>query len=335
MTIRKRHFVVRSLMSLAACIVLSACNGGDKSNVNEDGTITIKVAGYEGINSATPFFAAQQQGYFKDAGLNVEYVTIASGAPAVAAAIKSGEVDIGLGAASQWMSELGRGSIKGKIIGELTDNNYVILARPGIIDLAQLKGKIFAISAHNGGDHLYSQAVLAHFGLGPEDVTWLPLGAPSSRLSALSNETVDATEMTLTSLPPSFRDRVILDVDDAPVPFVSNAIFARQPLLDKHREAVKNFLAAIGKGSDWIRANPDKAVDACRVSGSTVDDCKYAIQVATNSKNAYTWSSNSAVNMDAITAMIPIVAHVVPQIENMTSTDLVDTTLALPSAPEK
>jgi NitT/TauT family transport system substrate-binding protein len=316
----------RAVAAVALALALSSC--GQKETAKSDGTVAIKVAGYEGINSATPFFVAQKQGYFKDAGLDVTYVTLASGAAAMAAALNAGEVDIGLGAASQWIGDVAQGVAPGKIIGELTDNNYVILGGKGIIDVKQLKGKIFAVSTVNSGDHLYSQAVLNHFGIAPTEVTWLAMGDPASRMSALRAGKVDATEMTLTNLQPELEKQIIVGADQSPVPFVANAIYARQATLDANKPALRRFLAAMGKAADWIRQHPDDAVPACQESGSSKEACQNTIKVAISSRNPYTWSSTMRVNDDGIKDMLPIVAAVVPQAKTLTVADVVDVSVA-------
>jgi ABC-type nitrate/sulfonate/bicarbonate transport system substrate-binding protein len=290
--------------------------------------VKIRVAGSDAVNSATPFFVAVRQGLFKQAGLDVTYVTVAGGAAPMAAAIKAGEVDIALGGAGEYMTEIAQGVIQGKIVGESTDNNYVIVGGNGITDIRQLKGKVFGISSHNGGDHLYSQAVLLHYGIKPDEVTWLPLGLPASRLAALLSGKIDGTEMVLTSMPDSAKSRIIISADDSPVPFVSNAIFARAGFIASNRPALQKFLATVGKGAEWTRAHPAEAVPACQDSGASEATCKIAIEVGTKSKNPYTWSSTSRVNTEAIKAMIPIVGAVVAEAKKLTVSDFVDTSIA-------
>lgn len=314
---------------LVTALALVGCGShSEPGKPNADGLIPIKVAGAEGISTATPLFVAQQQGFFKAAGLDVTYIPMSSGAAAMAAAIKSGEIDVGVGSASQWISDTARGAIKGKLIGEFSDNIYVILGRKGITDPRQLKGKLFAISGHNAGDHLYSQAVLGHYGLKSEDVTWLQLGDPAARLSALLAGKVDATEMSITSLPPAQRERILISADQSPVNFVSNAIYARQPLLDANKGALGKFLAAIGKASDWVRAHPDAAVPACVKSGSSVEACKETIRLSLAAANPYTWSSTTQINAAGIQTMLPMVGAVVPQAKTMVLADVVDTSVA-------
>lgn len=308
-------------MAVAAALVVAG-------PIHAQDSLAITVAGSDGISSAAPFFAAQEQGFFEEAGLEVSYLTMAGGAATMAAAIKVGDVDIGFGAASQYMGFIANGLVAGKLIGELTDNNYVILGADGITDVSQLKGKRFGISSHNAGDHIYSLAVLEAYGLTSDDVEWIPLGSPPARLGALVSGKVDGIEMTLTSLPVREAGRIIVTADNSPVPFVSAGIFATQDLVDNNKDALRAFLAAIGKGADWIRANPEEAIASCMKSGSAEDRCRDTIRVGTESSNPFTWSSTSKLNVEAIEAMIPSVISSAPKGEGMTLEDFVDTTVA-------
>ena len=138
--------------------------------------------------------------------------------------------------------------------------------------------------------------------------------------------TVDGIEMV--SVPDSAKSKIIQSADDSPIPFVSNSLFARQGFLTSNKPALQKLMAAIGKGAAWTRAHPEEAVSGCQLSGGTAADCKLAIEIATASRNPYTWSSTSRVNVAAIKAMIPIIAVTVPQAKDMTVADFVDTSVA-------
>ena len=312
----------------AAVLALAVMGCSPKAEKPAGGPVRIRVSGAEGQNSATPFFAAMQLGYFKAAGLDVSFTTMSGGASALDAALSAGEVDVGMGSAFQWMEGVAKGAIKGKIVGELTDNNYVILGRAGITDLRQLKGKIFAVSVHGAGDEVFAQAVLSHFGIGADDAVWLPLGDPPSRLAALIAKRVDGTELSLTNVPERAKGQIIMMPEQSPVPFVSNVLFARQGLIDSDKPALQKFAAAIGKAADWIRAHPDQAVKPCMASGTEEAACKNSIRLALSSGNAYTWSPTTKVNADGIAAMVPIVAKTVPKAATMDVKDLVDGSVA-------
>lgn len=244
------------------------------------------------------------------------------------AAMVSGTIDVGIGGGSQWISDMAKGAIKGRIIGEIADNNYVILGADGITKPEQLKGKTFGILNYNTGDHLYSKAVLQHYGVKPDDVVWLAIGNPGGRLAALKAGKVAGIQMPLTNLPVEETKRIIVSAEDSPAPFVSNAIFARQDFLVSNKPSLQKFMAAIGKASDWVRAHPAEAIPACQESGSTAETCKHAIETALASRNRFTWSSTGQVNVAAIKAMLPIVAQIVPQAGSLSTDAVVDTSVA-------
>lgn len=317
-------------VSAAMMVLATTACSSTPAGKSADGLVTISVAGGEGSAAATPFFAAMKQGFFREAGLDVKYVTLSGGATSMDAAMASKAIDVGIGGGSQWISDLAKGAIHGRIIGEIADNNYVILGADGITRPEQLKGKTFGILNYNTGDHLYSKAVLQHYGVKPDDVVWLAIGNPGGRLAALKAGKVAGIQMPLTNLPASEAKRIIVSAEDSPFPFVSNAIFAREDVLAANKPSLQKFMAAIGKASDWVRSHPSEAVAPCQDSGSTADTCKHAIATALASRNLYTWSSTGRVNMPAISAMLPMVAQIVPQAAHLTPDAVVDTSIAAP-----
>jgi len=288
----------------------------------------LTVAYSDGITSAVPFFVAQQQGFFKEAGLEVNGLMMGGSGAAMAAAIKAGDIDIALGGAAQYMGFIANGAVDGKLIGELTDNNYAILGADGITSVDQLRGKKFGISSHNAADHVYSIAVLSRFGIKPEEIEWIPLGNAPARLSALMTDNVQGIEITITSLPESEADRIISSPDESPVPFVGSGVFATSAMIEGRRADLRLFLDSVGKGADWIRAHPEEAVKICLDSGADEARCKDTIRVGVTSKNPYMWPSDSRLNIAAIEGMIPEVILAAPKGKGMTIENFVDSELA-------
>src|SRR5262245_51525520 len=68
------RFIARSALaaSLMALVTLTGC-GADESGVQIGGLTKIRV-GYIGITCEAPLFAAQEMGFFKEEGLDVEMV---------------------------------------------------------------------------------------------------------------------------------------------------------------------------------------------------------------------------------------------------------------------
>ena len=278
----------------------------------------------------TPFFAAVQQGLFKKAGLDVTWNSLAGGDLATDAAINQGSIDLAVGGAIEWISDLANKGISGKIIGEITDQNYDVLAGKGITSVSQLKGKTIGISANNGGDAIYLQAVLAHYGITKSDVSYLAVGNPTSRLSALDHGSVAAIELPITDLPPGSGQNIVLSAKQSPVTLVSLSIFASSSFLASDGSALKKFMTALGEGATWVRNNPQAAVSACQLSGSTAGACQATISTATNvaQSNKYTWSATGAVNLAGIESTIKATSLVTPAVAGLTASDIVDSAVA-------
>lgn len=314
----------------AAALLATACGSSPQSaSTSSSGTVNIRVGLGSGVNDATPFFAAYDQGFFKKAGLDVTYTTLAGGGAAMDAALASNQIDIGIGNATSFISDEAKKVISGKLIGEFTDRNYAILGAKGITSVSQLKGKTLGVSTLNNGDQMFLEAVLAAKGIDPGAENYLALGAPSSRLSALSLGKVAATESPVTEIPASFKSDVILSNTQSPVSFVSDAIFATTSFLSD-TSALHKFIAAASQASEWVRANPGAAVKSCELSETSAAACASGIQISLDKSESspYTWSATTALNPVSLTETLSAIARVVPQAKGLTVGDIADTSIA-------
>jgi hypothetical protein len=171
--------------------------------------------------------------------------------------------------------------------------------------------------------------VLAAKGIDPGAESYLALGAPSSRLSALSLGKIAATESPVTSIPASFKSEVILSNTQSPVSFVSDAIFASTSFLSD-AFALHKFIAAADQASEWVRANPSAAVKACELSETSAAACASGIQISLDKSQSspYTWSATTALNPVSLTQTLSAIARVVPQAKGLTVADIADTSIA-------
>ena len=319
--------------AISAAIVVMAGTIVTPAAKAQNAPVKIHLIGTDAQINQTPFFVAQKLGYFKDAGLDVSFAPLGGGAPAMAAALKSGQVDIAIAGALQHMQQIATNVISGKIIGVLDDTaGYEVLATNGISDVKGLKGKIFGISSYNGGDQYWAQGVLGKSGLTPDDVTWLPVGVPTARVAALTTGKIDATVIGVrqTGVPASAKDRIkaIANEENSGVPFVGGALFVRQEFLNTNKPALQRFLAALGKGSVWTREHPDEAIPACQETGAKAEDCKTNIAAQIAAKDTYTWSATTRVDADGIKAMLELYAPAITQFKGMKLEDFIDASVA-------
>jgi NitT/TauT family transport system substrate-binding protein len=152
------------------------------------------------LSSSAPVFIAQDKGYFRDAGLEIELKFFDAAQP-IAVATTSGDVDVGITAFTAGLYNLaGRGTLKViggmsreragyPLIGYFAANNAYA---SGLKTPKDLAGKRVAVTQVGSSFH-YSLGLLADkYGFKLGDVKVIPLQSLSNAAAALKGETVDA-----------------------------------------------------------------------------------------------------------------------------------------------
>src|SRR6266571_194424 len=159
------------------------------------------------LSSSAPVFIAQDKGYFRDAGLDIELKFFDAAQP-IAVATTSGDVDFGITAFTAGLYNLaGKGTLKViggmsrekagyPLIGYFASNNAYAAGLKTPKDLA---GKRIAVTQVGSSFH-YSLGLLADkYGFKLSDVKVLPLQSLSNAAAALKGETVDAALLPIST----------------------------------------------------------------------------------------------------------------------------------------
>src|SRR5450432_3663347 len=196
------------------------------------------------LSSSAPVFIAQDKGYFREAGLDVELKFFDAAQP-IAVATTSGDIDFGITAFTAGLYNLaGKGTLKViggmsrekagfPLIGYFASNNAYAAGLKTPKDLA---GKRIAVTQTGSSFH-YSLGLLADkYGFKLGDIKLLPLQSLSNAAAALKGETVDA------ALLPASSARALIDSGGAKLlgwvgdetPWQLGAVFASpKTLTDK------------------------------------------------------------------------------------------------------
>jgi NitT/TauT family transport system substrate-binding protein len=206
------------------------------------------------LSSSAPVFIAQDKGYFRDAGLDVELKFFDAAQP-IAVATTSGDIDFGITAFTAGLYNLaGKGALKViggmsrekggyPLIGYFASNNAYAAGLKTPKDLA---GKRIAVTQVGSSFH-YSLGLLADkYGFKLSNVKVLPLQSLSNAAAALKGETVDA------ALLPASTARKLMDDGGAKLlgwvgdetPWQLGAVFASPKTL-ADRPLVTKLLSAL------------------------------------------------------------------------------------------
>jgi NitT/TauT family transport system substrate-binding protein len=152
------------------------------------------------LSSSAPVFIAQDKGYFREAGLDIELKFFDAAQP-IAVATTSGDVDFGVTAFTAGLYNLaGKGTLK--VIGGMSREKagYPLIGyfasnkayEAGLKAPKDLDGKRIAVTQVGSSFH-YSLGLLADkYGFKLSDVKIVPLQSLSNAAAALKGETVDA-----------------------------------------------------------------------------------------------------------------------------------------------
>ena len=235
----------------AALVGLLALTAGAMARAEEP--LKAKV-GVLRLSSSAPVFIAQDKGYFREAGLDIELKFFDAAQP-IAVATTSGDVDFGVTAFTAGLYNLaGKGTLK--VIGGMSREKagYPLIGyfasknayAAGLKTPKDLAGKRIAVTQVGSSFH-YSLGLLADkYGFKLSDVKIVPLQSLSNAAAALKGETVDA------ALLPVSTARKLMDDGGAKLlgwvgdetPWQLGAVFASPKTL-ANKALVTKFLAAL------------------------------------------------------------------------------------------
>src|ERR1700748_2824816 len=234
-----------------AVLVLMATLG----SVRADDLLKAKV-GVLRLSSSAPVFIAQDKGYFKEAGLDVELKFFDAAQP-IAVATTSGDIDFGITAFTAGLYNLaGKGTLK--VIGGMSREKagYPLIGyfasnaawNAGLKTPKDLAGKRIAVTQVGSSFH-YSIGLLADkYGFKLSDVKIVPLQSLSNAAAALKGETVDAALLPISTARKLMDDggAKLLGWVGGETPWQLGAVFASPKTL-ANKALVTKLLCAPGR----------------------------------------------------------------------------------------
>lgn len=207
-TRRRRPWMLARLVVVAA--VLAGCSAPASGPGAEGATIRVATLG---ILADAPFYVARSEGYFEEAGINVEIESYSS-TPDLLPSLATGEVDVAWGGfAAGLIRAVGREipvSLVASHARAVPETTTVLFARgseaPGERpELRDLLGGTVAVNAPGNALHAYLFEALTREGLDPNQVEVRSIPFPDMP-AALASRTVDGA-ITVDPLTTIVQDR--------------------------------------------------------------------------------------------------------------------------------
>jgi NitT/TauT family transport system substrate-binding protein len=209
-------------------------------------------------------YYAKDRGFFQQAGLDAELISLSNGG-ALTAAVVSGGLDIATTNTGSMSTAHARGvpllllAPEGVYESTKTTAALLVLKSSPIQSAKDLSGKKVAITTLNTLYHVATRNWIDTNGGDSSQVQFIEIPL-SIHLIALRDGRVDASAMVEPWVSPARAEARILGVpyDSIAKKFMISGWVTTQNYIDRNTATVRAFLSAIRKTADWANANPSQ-----------------------------------------------------------------------------
>ena len=265
---QRRQLILAGATMLAAPAVLRA-------QAIEKPKATIAVGG-KNLLYYLPLTVAEQLGYFKDEGLDINIVDFAGGARALQAVV-GGSADVVSGAFEHTVNMQSKGQFMRAFVLQGLAPQIVLGVNPKTMpdfkSIADLRGKKIGVTAPGSSTNVMVNFLLAKAGLKPSDVAIVGVGASQGAVAAMTSGQIDAIsnlDPVITLLQRGGNLKIVSDTRDpreaervfgGPMP--AGCLYAPQAFLDRNPNTAQAMVNAMVRANKWIQqAGPGDIIKA-------------------------------------------------------------------------
>ncbi|HWP60768.1 MAG TPA: ABC transporter substrate-binding protein [Candidatus Acidoferrales bacterium] len=224
-----------------------------------------------------PLWVAQEAGFFRKNGVDVELIHVGS-SPIALSAFFAGDLDVLGGGGSAGPNAYLRGQRDLAFFAAM-NNKFVfsIYGHPSIGSLAALRGKRVGVTRFGGTMDFATRLALRGGGLDPpRDVTVVQVGRVQDILSALIAGSIDAGTM---AFPYELKAREIgyrelADLARSGMRYASSAFLGRRSFLTENKGRLEGFVRALIEALEFVRTRRSEGLKILarytRMSGMAV-----------------------------------------------------------------
>ena len=256
-----------SLLFMAFALALTAISFPANAEVVNIGISTVGL--YE-----LPTEISKRRGFYQEEGLDVRKVVVRS--PLHVPALLAGELDYST-VTGLILSASVQGMPLKSVMGWFDKPLHMLIARPNIKRLTDLKDKRVAVSGFGSIPHVMVREALAAAGMNPEkDITVLALGGSGDRLAALASGIVDATPLDIAYIQRTEKlgYNNLLYLGDV-VNLRLGGFAASNDKIQRNPEQVTRVIRATLKGVRFMKTNKPETLaimrDYLKISGDYVE----------------------------------------------------------------
>ena len=251
-TMRWRKVRLLLLMATIASISPPTVFGLDK--------IRIGMGAFSPTNS--PIWVAEERGFFKKHGIEVEAIFIGGGAARGVNALLAGDIQFATAGGGAVITSALKGADVVMIAAQNNKGVHRILVRPEIDRPEAIKGKRIAITTFGSSSHAVLTMVLDVWKIRPDELQILQIGSSPTMLLSLQKKLVDGAVLTDPSyfIAEDNGFRVIADLAKMNIHYLQSMMVSTRSYLRSNREQATRVLRAYFEAIAYFKKNKQDSV---------------------------------------------------------------------------
>jgi NitT/TauT family transport system substrate-binding protein len=262
------------MLAMVVGALLGTLAGSGSAQV-ESPRITLAVGG-QALYIYLPLTLAQQLGYFKEAGVDVEIVDVAGGAKALEALL-GGSASVVCGFIDHTIEMQAQGkSIKMFVLYDRYPGLVLAVTKAGqakgFRGIADLKGAQIGVTAPGSSTYFFAQYLLAKNGVPVDQASFIGIGTAATAVAAVRRGVVDAlvnVDPTITILTRSGDATILADTRTTlgtlrvfGGPYPAGGLYATPAFIERNPRTVQALTTASVKALHWIKSHTPEGVAA-------------------------------------------------------------------------
>jgi NitT/TauT family transport system substrate-binding protein len=312
-------------IALAALTALGLMAGAAEA-APEKPKLTLGVGG-KPLLYYLPLTIAEQKGYFKAEGLDVEINDFGGGAKALQSLI-GGSVDVVTGAYEHTIRMQAKGQPIQAVIELGRFPGIVLVVKNELKDkvktAADLKGLKIGVTAPGSSTNFFVNYLMAKAGANPKDASYIGVGGGAGAVAAMQKGEIDAMSNLDPIISKLEADKSVYVLADSRTEAGSKAIFGgsnpaavvylKQDFIDKNPQTVQALVNAFAKALDFIAKAKPEEIAATVPETYLLGDKPLYIQALKNSLETY--SRTGIIPQDGMNSALDMLKQFDPELAN-------------------
>jgi NitT/TauT family transport system substrate-binding protein len=222
--------------------------------------IRIGMGAFSPTNSA--IWVAEERGFFKKHGLDVEAIFIGGGAARGINALLAGDIQFASASGGPVVSSMLKGSDVIMIAALNNKGVHRLIVRPDIDSPEALKGKRIAITAFGTASHTVLTLLLNHWNLRQEELNVLQIGSSPTMLVSLQKKIVDGAVLTDPSyfIAEDTGFRVLADLAKMNIHYLQSMLVSTRGYLRGNRDQATRLMRAYVEAIAYFKRNKKESI---------------------------------------------------------------------------